>query len=311
MTESRDGPSTGGSGCPTNFFSDSTYTMSNLKPERCATARSFLFVPANRPDRFDKALNSGADVIILDLEDSVPSQDKALAREAVSACWQAIAQQDVCVVVRINAEGSPEWNADIELVSRLPGLGGILLPKAERTSTLELLGERLRGIRILALIESAAGLDNLKAIAGMPNVVRLVVGHIDFMADTGIACSEDERELDPLRFAVSMASRGAGLAPPVDGVTVQTTDARRLAADTLRGKRFGFAGKLCIHPQQVAGVHAAFAPSANDVLWARRVLEADAASNGAAVQLDGRMVDLPVVLQARRTLAMVGTSIEP
>ncbi|MDM0116032.1 CoA ester lyase [Variovorax sp. J22R133] len=282
--------------------------MSNLKSNRCASARSFLFVPANRPERFEKALKSGADVVILDLEDAVPAQDKAMAREGIAGLWPRITQHDVAVVSRINAEGSPAWEADIELAHQLPGIAAIMLPKAETATTLQFLDERLSHVRILPLIESAAGLENIKAISRMSNVLRLVVGHIDFMADTGIACGEDERELDPLRFAVSMASRCAGLAPPVDGVTVQTGDADRLAADTRRAKRFGFAGKLCIHPQQVAGIHAALAPSDEEVLWARRVVEADASSNGAAVQLDGRMVDLPVVLQARRTLAMVGTA---
>ncbi|MEJ8850037.1 CoA ester lyase [Variovorax rhizosphaerae] len=282
--------------------------MSNLKSKRCDAARSFLFVPANRPERFEKALKSGADVVILDLEDAVPTQDKSTAREAIAEHWPRIASHDVAVVIRMNAEGSPAWDADIELAGQLPGLAAIMVPKAEAPATLQILEERLPGLQVLPLIESAAGLENLKAIAKMPNVLRLVVGHIDFMADTGITCSEDERELDPLRFAVSMASRGASLAPPVDGVTVQTGDAQRLRADTHRGKRFGFAGKLCIHPQQVAGVHAALAPSDEEVSWARRVVEADASSNGAAVQLDGRMVDLPVVLQARRTLAMVGTA---
>ncbi|MEJ8822775.1 CoA ester lyase [Variovorax humicola] len=282
--------------------------MSNLKSKYCASARSFLFVPANRPERYEKALKSGADVVIIDLEDAVPAKDKAAARDAIAEHWPRITAHDVAVVIRINAESSPGWTADIELAGQLPGLAAIMLPKAETPATLRLLDERLPGLHVLPLIESAAGLESLKAIARMSNVLRLVVGHIDFMAGTGITCSEDERELDPLRFAVSMASRGAGLAPPVDGVTVQTGDAQRLVADTHRGKRFGFAGKLCIHPQQVAGVHAALAPSDEEVLWARRVVVgADTGSNGAALQLVGRMVDLPVVLQARRTLAMVGT----
>jgi citrate lyase subunit beta/citryl-CoA lyase len=159
-------------------------------------------------------------------------------------------------------------------------------------------------VALLPLIESAAGLDAVKPVAFAPGVLRLVVGHIDFMADTGISCDEAESELAPLRFAVAMATRLAGLAPAIDGVTVQTGDDARLRADTLRSKRLGFGGKLCIHPKQVAVVHDVLAPSEVELAWARRVLEADAASGGAAVQLDGRMVDLPVVLQARRTLAL-------
>ena len=100
-----------------------------------------------------------------------------------------------------------------------------------------------------------------------------------------------------------MATRLNLLAPAVDGVTVQIGDHERLRDDTRRALRFGFGGKLCIHPSQVAGVHEAMAPTEQELTWARRVLAADAAAGGAAVQVEGRMVDLPVVLQARRTLA--------
>ena len=132
---------------------------------------------------------------------------------------------------------------------------------------------------------------------------RLVIGHIDFMADTGIQCSAGEPELAPLRFAVAMATRLHRLAPAVDGVTVAVDDEAQLRVDTQRALRFGFGAKLCIHPRQVAIVHDAMAPSADDMDWARRVVAADATAGGAATQVDGRMVDLPVVLQAHRTLA--------
>jgi citrate lyase subunit beta/citryl-CoA lyase len=134
-------------------------------------------------------------------------------------------------------------------------------------------------------------------------VLRLAVGHIDFGADTGLQPSADEAELAPLRFAVAMATRLGHLAPAIDGVTVDIADEDRLREDTRRALRFGFGAKLCIHPRQVAGVHAALAPGAEQLDWARRVVAADAATGGAAVQLDGRMVDAPVVLQARRMLS--------
>jgi citrate lyase subunit beta/citryl-CoA lyase len=115
--------------------------------------------------------------------------------------------------------------------------------------------------------------------------------------------SEGEPELVPLRFAVSIATRLANLAPAIDGVTVQTDDEPRLASDAQRARRFGFGGKLCIHPKQVAAVHAAFAPAEEEVAWAKRVVEADAASGGRAVKVDGKMVDAPVVATARAILA--------
>ncbi|QEI05116.1 CoA ester lyase [Pigmentiphaga aceris] len=269
----------------------------------CSHARTLLFVPGNRPERFAKAVASGADAVVLDLEDAVPIAAKAAAREAVLAAWASLHAIGVPLVVRSNAWGSAEWAADLACLRNLAGIAALMLPKAESADAVQGAHEATGGVPILPLIESAAGYDAVKAIAAAPGCQRLVVGHIDFMADTGIACGNDQAELDPLRFAVAMATRLAGLAPAIDGVTVQIDDEAVLRSDTLRARRFGFSGKLCIHPRQIAGVHAAFAPSDEDMAWARRVIAADAASYGGAVQLDGRMVDVPVVLRARQLLA--------
>jgi citrate lyase subunit beta/citryl-CoA lyase len=266
-------------------------------------ARTLLFVPGDRPERFAKAAASGADAIVLDLEDAVPLVAKPSARAAVRAGWTALRALGVPVVVRSNAWESDEWQADLTCVRELPGIAALMLPKAESAEAVARAHREAGGVAILPLIESAAGYGALVAIAAAPGCRRLVFGHIDFMADTGIECGDDQTELDPLRFAVAMATRLAGLAPAVDGVTVETGDEEALRRDTWRARRFGFGGKLCIHPRQVAGVHAAFAPSAEELAWAQRVVEADAASGGAAVQLDGRMVDAPVVQRARRVLA--------
>lgn len=275
-----------------------------------ASARTLLFAPGNRPERFDKALRSGADAIVLDLEDSVPPAEKPAAREAVGRAWPALQAAGLPLVVRINAVGSDAGFADLEWLARLHRPAGVMVPKAESAAALGRVMERLQGVPILPLIESAAGHAALAEIAGAASVLRLVVGHIDFMADTGLQCSDDEHELTPLRFAVAMATRLGRLAPAVDGVTVRIDDEERLRQDTRRALRFGFGAKLCIHPRQVGVVHAGLAPSAEEVEWARRVISADAASGSAAVQLDGRMVDLPVVLQARQTLARAA-AVEP
>ena len=268
-----------------------------------ADARSFLFVPGNRPERFAKAARSGADAVILDLEDSVPPAGKAAARQALAAHWQDLMTLDVPLIVRINAEHSAAWPDDVAAIGELEGLAAVMVPKAELPDTLSDLHARLRGLPVLPLIETAAGFHAVRALAGATGVLRLTVGHIDFMADIGMACDAQESELAPLRFAVALATREARLASAIDGVTVQTTDDLQLRKDTLRARRFGFGGKLCIHPRQIAGVHEALAPTDSELDWARRVIAADEAAAGAAVQLDGRMVDLPVVLQARRTLA--------
>ncbi len=270
-----------------------------------AQARSLLFVPGNRPERFAKALASGADAVIFDLEDSVPLDAKPSARHAIGAAWPALRDAAMPLIVRINAlEGSAALD-DLEWLTRLPSTpkATVMVPKAESRAALERVTARLPGTVLLPIIESAAGYAALSDVASAPGVLRLAVGHIDFMADTGMQCSADEVELAPLRFAVAMATRLHRLASAIDGVTVDIADEARLRDDTRRALRFGFGGKLCIHPKQVAIVHDAMAPSADEIAWARRVIDADAASGGSAVQLAGRMVDAPVVLQAQRLLA--------
>jgi citrate lyase subunit beta/citryl-CoA lyase len=269
-----------------------------------AQARSLLFVPGNRPERFAKALASGADAVVLDLEDAVPLADKPAARAAIAGAWAELSKADLPLVVRINALESDAGRDDLQwLRAGAAASAALMVPKAESGATLDRLAGLLPGRVLLPLIESAAGHAALAEIAAAPGVLRLAVGHIDFVADTGLQPSADEAELAPLRFAVAMATRLHALAPAIDGVTVDIADEDRLREDTCRALRFGFGAKLCIHPRQVAGVHAALAPGSDQIAWARRVIAADAAAGGAAVQLDGRMVDAPVVLQARRVLA--------
>lgn len=276
-----------------------------MLPSPIATARSFLFVPANRPERFAKALASGADAVILDLEDSVPLQTKAEARTAVRQAWPELQSAACAVVVRINSPET-EWGMqDMVALQGLPGLAGLMVPKCESAATLAQVAQAFAGVPSLPIIESVAGYLALREIAQAPQLARLVVGHIDFLADTGLQVSEDQRELDALRFEVAMCTRHAGLAPAVDGVTVSVDDEALIRRDTERALRFGFGAKLCIHPGQVAVVHATLAPTTAQIDWARRVLAAMNASQGAAVQLDGKMVDLPVVLQAQRLLERV------
>jgi len=270
-----------------------------------ASARSFLFVPANRPERFAKALASGADAVILDLEDSVPLQTKAEARAAIRQAWPKLQASACAVVIRINSPETAWGQQDLADLQGLEGLAGIMVPKCEGAQTLQRVAQAFPGVPSLPIIESAAGYLALREIIQAPQLGRLVVGHIDFLADTGMHCSDDQRELDPLRFEVAMCTRQANLAPAVDGVTVSVDDEAMIRLDTERSLRFGFGAKLCIHPKQVPVVHATFAPTPVQIDWAQRVLAAMAASEGSAVQLEGKMVDLPVVLQAQRLLERV------
>jgi citrate lyase subunit beta/citryl-CoA lyase len=261
-------------------------------------ARSYLFVPGDRPERFAKACASGAHAVIVDLEDAVAPEQKAAARTAL-ANWLNPQQP---VLVRINAADTAWFGEDCTLAGR-PGVAGIMLPKAERLADLEAL--RTAGAAaVLPLIETAVGYDQARALASAPGVQRLVFGSIDFQLDLGI--DGEEEELLAFRSGLVLASRLAGVAAPVDGVSTALDDPAQLAADATRARRLGFGGKLCIHPKQVPGVNAAFSPSAQDVRWAQRVLEAAAGANGAAVAVDGKMVDRPVLLRAQAIVDEAG-----
>ena len=268
-------------------------------------ARSFLFVPANRPERFLKATASGADAVILDLEDSVPFESKKDARLAIKSSWQELKKSGISLVIRINSPETKWGLEDLDFFQGLDGLNGVMVPKCESSSSLNRVSEDFIGVPLLPIIESAAGYLALPEIAKTANVSRLVVGHIDFLADSGMLCSEDQLELNSLRFQVAMCSRVGGLAPAIDGVTVSVDDVELIRADAERSIRFGFGGKLCIHPKQISIVHEILAPSADQISWANKVIDAMEISGGAAVQLDGKMIDLPVLLQAKRLLSRV------
>jgi citrate lyase subunit beta / citryl-CoA lyase len=271
--------------------------------DRVKVARSLLFAPGHRPERFEKAARSGADVVVLDLEDGVPPAEKPRARAAIEQEWARLQATGVPLVVRINSAVSAEGREDLAWLQRLDSPAAVMLPKAESAQMLALVQEHLPGTALLPIIETAIGYTALTSLAAARGVLRLVIGHIDFMADTGLQCEAEQSELAPLRFAVAIATRVHQLAPAVDGVTVEVGNDERLREDVRRAVRWGFGGKLCIHPQQIGVVHQAIAPTEQELQWARKVLAASVAAGGAAVLVDGRMVDLPVVLQAQRTLA--------
>lgn len=264
-------------------------------------AVSYLFVPGNRPERFPKALAAGADAVIVDLEDAVPAQAKDLARDMVREALDAARP----VWVRVNAAETPWFATDVEALAGHPGVAGILLPKAEDAAQVEaVLARAHASLRVIPIIESARGYAHRDALCGARGVQRLAFGTLDFQVDTGI--DGEDQELDMFRSALVLSSRLAGLAAPVDGVTTVIDDPERIEAHARRGRRFGFGGKLCIHPRQLEPVHRAYAWSDAEQAWARRVLDAVDASEGAAVAVDGKMVDMPVILKARRILGADG-----
>lgn len=269
-----------------------------------ALAQAFLFVPANRPDRFAKSLATRAHAVIVDLEDAVPLSEKAAARDAIRrdlTPW--LEQCPQRLVLRINACGTPFWDDDLRLVEEL-GIRHLMVPKTESAEQLTSIAHALSFTPVLIpMIESAKGVDQLKAIAAHPNTLRLSLGNIDLQLSLGLQCGPDELELLPVRHQILLASRLAEIAAPIDGVTVQFEAQAQLSADILRAKRLGFRAKLCIHPKQVDGVIEGFQPSAQEVEYAQAVVAADKAAKGGVVQLNGKMVDRPVVMLAQSVLA--------
>jgi len=271
-----------------------------------ALSSNFLFVPGTRPERFQKALDSGADAVILDLEDAVPVAEKELARNAIRSAWPSFSkEQKGRLVIRSNSPGSQFYSADLILAQELD-ITSILIPKSESLDQMNGAALLLPNTAIIPMIETALGLDHLSEIANSNQVIRLALGNIDLQVDLGMACDADETELQTARFQIVLASRLAAIAPPIDGVTQSTDNIEQITHDAKRAKRMGFGAKLCIHPKQLAIVQAAFMPSQEDLVWAKRVIEADKASKGGAVKLDGRMIDRPVVVLAQRTLALAG-----
>ena len=267
---------------------------------------NFLFVPGTRPERFIKALDSGAAGVIIDLEDAVPEEDKKSARDAIRTAWPTFnAEQKKRLVIRTNAPGTPFYSADLILAQELD-VGCLLIPKSESQDQINGAALILPNTAIIPMIETAIGLDRLREIANSNQVIRLALGNLDLQADLGMVCDLQETQLHTARYQIVLASRVAQIAPPIDGVTPSTDDAQRISDDAERAKRLGFGGKLCIHPKQVLIVQNAFMPTEEELAWAQRVIEADQVSKGGAVKLDGRMIDRPVVLLAQRTIALAG-----
>lgn len=260
---------------------------------------TYLFVPGDRPERFDKALASGADRVILDLEDAVRPDAKPAARAAISAAdldWSRI-------LIRINDADSPHFADDCDMLANVPA-AGVMLAKAERAEGLEMVRRAAgRDLELLPLVETVHGLHWLGALFAVPGVTRVAFGHLDFALDLGAAPDRDV--LQAARSALVLQSRLAGAAAPVDGVTTDLDDPNQLAREATDARRFGFGGKLLIHPAQVAPVAEAFAPTAGQRAWAERVLAAVSAGGAGAIALDGKMIDRPVVEAARAILARV------
>lgn len=268
-----------------------------------APARSWLFVPATRPDRFAKGASSGADRLIIDLEDSVPGPEK---RGAARALLGAPLPAAVPLYLRVNGFGTEWFEEDLAIAARLP-IAAVVLPKADAAEQVARAADALPpSHRMVPIVETALGIWNVLEVARAPRVERLAFGSLDFLLDTGMRDEGDA--LAHARSRLVIASRVAGVAPPIDSVTAAIDDQAALARDAERGRRFGFAGKLCIHPRQLEPVNRVFQPGEAEVEWAEALLAALAARPGdaGAFSFRGAMVDRPVIERARALLAQAG-----
>lgn len=261
--------------------------------------RSALFVPASRPERIGKALASGADRVIVDLEDAVEETAKEQARDNLR---EFLTHNPLAnVLVRVNAPGHWAHEADLALCKGYAGVSGILLPKAETAEQIQL--AHATGKPVWPIIESARGLIALPSLVNSPGVERLSFGSLDLGLDLNLRTASEaaEQVLAHARYAVLLHSRAAGLAAPLDGVYPAIQDVDGLHRHIQFARDMGFGGALCIHPTQVKVIHRALKPSASELDWARRVI-AGAESGAGVFTLDGQMVDAPVILRARAIL---------
>jgi citrate lyase subunit beta/citryl-CoA lyase len=257
-----------------------------------------LFVPADRPDRFEKAAASGADAIVVDLEDAVAPAHKDTARRNL----QALGKIKTPTFVRINPEATEWYEADLEALGAF-GMHNILLPKVEEARSVDqveaVLGELAT---VIATIETARGVMNAREIAQHRSVRQLAFGTADYALDLGIAPNPDAMSI-ALSLLV-IVSRAEDLPGPLDGPTFDLSDSGTLAADVERAVRLGAGGKLCIHPAQIETVRRLFAPGPEEIAWARKIVEAGGGSG--ATRAGGQFADRPIVERARLILQRAG-----
>lgn len=275
-------------------------------------SRSFLFTPGNHPRRVEKAFTIGADAVILDLEDAVAVAEKPATR---AICVEALQQPRTCRgYVRVNSIDTEFCFDDIDAVVG-PGLDGIVLPKVERAADLQAVDwmltslERRHGlapqsIDLMPIIETALGHANARAIAASGGrLKRLSFGGGDYTRDLNLQWTFAEDEIAAVRAEIVLASRLANIEPPVDTVFIHIKEHEHFAASARTGREFGFQGKLCIHPDQVAATHAAYTPTDEEAAWARKIIASfniAEAEGLASIQVDGYFVDYPIVEKAQR-----------
>ncbi|MBJ8343278.1 CoA ester lyase [Antrihabitans sp. YC2-6] len=229
-------------------------------------ARSWLLVPATKPEAFAPVPEDGVDAVIIDIEDAVSPPQKAAARRSAVDWLNNVGN----AWVRLNDATTSFWAEDLEALAACKGLAGVMLAKVESGYQIEATADRLpEGTRILALIESAMGLEAAPEIARASGTFRLAFGSGDFRRDTGM--SDDPAAMAYPRARLVICSRAARLPGPIDGPTVNRNESI-LRRDSALAASMGMTGRLCMHPEQALAVNQGLSPSADDVVWARDVI---------------------------------------
>lgn len=263
------------------------------------TPVTWLYVPGDRPERFARAAASGADVMIIDLEDAVDAARKDQARANTVDYLSTVSARPV-VHVRVNDLTTRRGRDDLAALADVSGLDALRLPKVDSVADLDGIPG---SVPVYALLESARGLANTEAIAAHPRVAGIALGEQDLAAELSLT---DERALDHLRLRVVLAAAAAGVGPVPMSVFTTVTDLEGLRASCAHGRALGMFGRTAIHPRQIPVIRAAFSPTATEIAEARAVVEAAEAAGetGAFVLPDGRFVDAPIITRARRILAL-------
>ena len=272
-----------------------------------ALIRSYLYVPGDRGDRIGKALQAGADAILIDLEDSVALSTKADARQVATTSLRSRYGDGPVVWIRINSGEIGRLDA-VAIGSEALHLGGVVLAKCDDLDWLDEIASMIPDpVPLAPLIESALGLRSLDAMCAHPRVTQCHLGEIDLLADLGAHADGGSQLLGYARAETLFASAAAGILPPIGGVYTSFRDLDGLAADSVRLAQLGFAGRPALHPSQVPVINPAFGPSADELASAATLVasydEALASGRGAVTDEHGRMVDEAVVRRARQLLA--------
>lgn len=273
---------------------------------------TLLYVPADRPDRVVKALGSSADVVIVDLEDAVAPSAKSFARAEAARLARDAGR---VVQVRVNAPSTPWGDEDLAMVAELPPSVSVRVPKVSSPADVAAVRSVVGSRPVHVLLETAAGVEAAYDIASAPGVASLGLGEADLASDLGLSGDGADDGLAWCRQRLVVAARAAGLPAPAMAVWTDLADADGLAASCARGRGLGFVGRAAIHPRQLPVIEAAFRPSPDEVAAATEVVEAmdaaTAAGSGTAILPGGRFVDVAMVEQARRVLALAARTSAP